>query len=180
MKRRRVIIAALVVLVFVSLGVFLPLKRSSPKMVLSIRIAGVATNFSPTRTAVAWEAAVTKPRRQGAAVVWWPFYLEKTNKTSVSHSSIELSVDEGALMSTPLSQNEEGILQWGENETLDSNKVYRVVGAYLEPNALDALTAWGRRLPMLGTLVPASKPTYATSEWYEVVGKIKPTAIVGD
>ena len=165
--KHRLIIAVLIIPAFAIVLVFLAPR--SPQTPLSIRIAGITTNTSPGRTEVEWSAAVPRSRSHRPAVLFWSCHYEETKKASVQHSTILLSATENDLLSTPhIASNEDGILQWGVSQTLNPDNAYRVIGAYWEPNRFEAIISWGQRLPVLRRLLPRPKPTFATSEWFEV------------
>jgi len=141
---------------------------------LSIRIAGVATNFSSSRTAIEWSVAVPQSKSHQDAVSFWSLHIEPTNKADVSYSAIALSSTENALLIAPgIAAHEDGILTSSEGEILDPEKAYRIMGAYREPNRMESLLIrWSLRVPVIGRLLP--KPAMATSEWFVVTAAAKP------
>src|SRR5437868_2762806 len=136
MKRRFVVMAFVLFPFTLAFVISVPRSRR-PQSALSIRIAGVAAKNSSGRIAVTWSTAVPRPRNHSLPILDWSVQIEETNKNSVQHSAIRLSPSENDLMSTPhLGSEEDGILHWGEGQTLSPEKVYRVIGAYHQPNRL--------------------------------------------
>src|SRR5262245_49369974 len=139
MKRRLLITAFLLLALALALVLFVP-RSQKPQPAMNIRIAAVTTKNSSGRVAVTWCTAVPRARDQRPAVLAWSVCIEETNKASVRHSTISLSPSEVDLMSTSHhGPDEDGIMQWGEGQRLDPEKVYRAIGSYREPNRFDGL-----------------------------------------
>ncbi len=148
--------------------------RPSDELPLSIRIAGLTTNMSPS--GFEWNVAVPKPKGQGDAVLFWSVRFEETNKPSVHNSNIALSPTERDLMSIPYAADESGILTWSYGASLKPETVYRVIGCYNERKSLSCkLRSWCQRFPAVSRMLPESKLRFATSEWFEVTTTMNPS-----
>lgn len=170
--KRTLVIMTLVLLALLLL--FLPFCIRSSKPALNIRIVSLATNITPP--GFEWTVAVPKPRGHLDAVLSWGLSFQATNLASVNASNILSCPEQGYYGPiTGPRTNEESIMTWRYGEKLDSNKVYRVIGAYYEPGTFQRnLQALSLRVPIFRRLVPNPKPTMVTSAWFQITATVKP------
>ena len=117
-----------------------------------------------------WRVAVTKPNVQSN--FWhWSVWMQDTNREPGRiYPSIPLKKESTDFEETPELPTEHGILMGNGYGLMQTGKVYRVIGALSEPGIERFLPSAIRNLPArVQQFIPAPKPWYATSVWYEII-----------
>ena len=175
---RGLIIVILVLSALVAAVAWLTISRAPAKPSLHIRIAGLAAKISPRE--LEWLVAVPRPGSRRPAGLFWSVGMQETNKTRVQTLPLLPSPTEQDLLSIGLSPDEDGILTWGPGESLKPETAYRVIGAYCHPGPIEAkLASWSLRVPRLERIIArlGAKPVMATSEWFSVTSRMKPSSV---
>ena len=175
---RGLIIVSLVLSGFVAAVAWLTASRAPVKPSLRIRIAGLAAKTSPRE--LEWLIAVPRLASRRPSVLFWSVGIQETNKAGVQTLPLISSPTEQDLLSIELPPDEDGILTWGNGESLRPKTAYRVIGAYHYPGPIEAkLASWSLHIPRLMPLVARleAKPVMATSEWFSVSTGMKPSGV---